>query len=142
MKRFHVHVAVEDLNRSVTFYSDLFGMKPTVERTDHAKWMIEEPRVNFAISARGHKPGVNHLGFQAECPRAGGARRAGRACQWVSGVGGDRGRMLLRQGQQVLGDRSARAGVGALSDAGRSADLWRGHVDEASRRAGMLHPVA
>jgi len=68
MKRFHVHVAVEDLNRSVTFYSDLFGMKPTIERTDYAKWMIEEPRVNFAISARGHKPGVNHLGFQAEDP--------------------------------------------------------------------------
>lgn len=66
MKRFHVHVAVENLQESVTFYSDLFGMKPTVERTDYAKWMIEEPRVNFAISSRGQKPGVYHLGFQAE----------------------------------------------------------------------------
>ena len=60
MKRFHVHVAVEDLNQSVTFYSDLFGMKPTVERPDYAKWMLEDPRVNFAISSRGNKPGVNH----------------------------------------------------------------------------------
>ncbi len=66
MKRFHVHVAVEDLNKSVAFYSDLFGMKPTVERPDYAKWMLEDPRVNFAISSRGNKPGVNHLGFQAE----------------------------------------------------------------------------
>src|ERR1700722_2036610 len=65
MKRFHVHVAVENLNQSIIFYSDLFGMRPTVERIDYAKWMIEDPRLNFAISSRGHKPGVNHLGFQA-----------------------------------------------------------------------------
>ena len=66
MKRFHVHVAVEDLTRSIAFYSELFGMKPTVERPDYAKWMIDDPRVNFAISSRGHQPRVNHLGFQAE----------------------------------------------------------------------------
>jgi catechol 2,3-dioxygenase-like lactoylglutathione lyase family enzyme len=66
MKRFHVHVAVENLNQSIAFYSDLFGTKPTVERPDYAKWMIDDPRVNFAISSRGNKPGVNHLGFQAE----------------------------------------------------------------------------
>jgi catechol 2,3-dioxygenase-like lactoylglutathione lyase family enzyme len=68
MKRFHVHVGVEDLNQSIAFYSDLFGMKPTVERPDYAKWMLEDPRVNFAISSRGNKPGVNHLGFQADDP--------------------------------------------------------------------------
>lgn len=68
MKRFHVHIAVENLNESVNFYSDLFGMKPTVERPDYAKWMLEDPRVNFAISSRGNKPGVNHLGFQADNP--------------------------------------------------------------------------
>jgi hypothetical protein len=68
MKRFHVHVAVENLNESITFYSDLFGSKPTVERPDYAKWMLEDPRVNFAISSRGNKPGVNHLGFQADDP--------------------------------------------------------------------------
>ena len=66
MMRFHVHVAVENLGVSVTFYSALFGAKPTVERPDYAKWMLDDPRVNFAISARGHKPGVNHLGLQAE----------------------------------------------------------------------------
>jgi catechol 2,3-dioxygenase-like lactoylglutathione lyase family enzyme len=66
MKRFHVHVAVENLSESVKFYSELFGMKPTVERPDYAKWMIADPRVNFAISSRGHKPGINHLGFQAD----------------------------------------------------------------------------
>src|SRR5260221_9030496 len=66
MKRFHVHVAVENLNQSVTFCSNLFGAKPSVERADYAKWMLDDPRVNFAISSRGHKPGINHLGFQAE----------------------------------------------------------------------------
>lgn len=66
MKRFHVHVAVENLAQSITFYSDLFGAKPTIERPDYAKWMLEDPRVNFAISARSHKAGVNHLGFQAD----------------------------------------------------------------------------
>jgi catechol 2,3-dioxygenase-like lactoylglutathione lyase family enzyme len=68
MKRFHVHVAVENLSDSVRFYSDLFGMPPTIARADYAKWMIDEPRVNFAISSRGHRPGVNHLGFQADNP--------------------------------------------------------------------------
>jgi len=66
MKRFHVHVAVENLSDSIRFYSDLFGVPPTVERSDYAKWMLADPRVNFAISSRGHKAGVNHLGFQAE----------------------------------------------------------------------------
>ena len=66
MKRFHVHVAVENLADSIKFYSDLFGAKPAVERPDYAKWMLEDPRVNFAISSCGHKAGVNHLGFQAE----------------------------------------------------------------------------
>ena len=66
MKRFHVHVAVENLADSIRFYSDLFGAQPAVERPDYAKWMLAEPSVNFAISSRGHKPGVNHLGFQAE----------------------------------------------------------------------------
>jgi catechol 2,3-dioxygenase-like lactoylglutathione lyase family enzyme len=66
MKRFHVHVAVANLAASVRFYTDLFGARPTVERSDYAKWMLEDPRVNFAISSRGHKPGINHLGLQAE----------------------------------------------------------------------------
>lgn len=66
MKRFHVHVNVEHLESSIRFYSTLFGSVPTVVKTDYAKWMLEDPRVNFAISQRGHQVGVDHLGMQAE----------------------------------------------------------------------------
>ncbi len=66
MKRFHVHVAVEDLSTSTRFYSALFGAQPTVEKPDYAKWMLDDPRVNFAISHRGSTRGVNHLGFQVD----------------------------------------------------------------------------
>ena len=66
MKRLHVHVSVADLGRSIQFYSTLFGVAPTVEKPDYAKWMLEDPRVNFAISERGREPGVDHLGMQAE----------------------------------------------------------------------------
>jgi extradiol dioxygenase family protein len=66
MKRFHVHVSVEKLDESMRFYTSLFGTAPTVVQPDYAKWMLEEPRINFAISQRGHQLGVNHLGFQVE----------------------------------------------------------------------------
>jgi catechol 2,3-dioxygenase-like lactoylglutathione lyase family enzyme len=66
MKRFHVHVAVGDLNESVRFYSKVFGAEPTVLKPDYAKWMVEDPRINFAISARGARTGVNHLGLQVD----------------------------------------------------------------------------
>ena len=66
MKRFHVHVAVESIPESVRFYSRLFGAEPSVVKTDYAKWMLDDPRVNFAISARGRPGGVNHLGFQVD----------------------------------------------------------------------------
>jgi hypothetical protein len=66
MKRFHVHVSVEKLEDSIRFYSSLFGTAPTVVHPDYAKWMLEDPRVNFAISERGRQAGVNHLGFQVE----------------------------------------------------------------------------
>lgn len=67
MKRFHVHVAVNDIIESVRFYSQVFGAEPTVLKPDYAKWMVDDPRVNFAISARGGRgTGVNHLGFQVE----------------------------------------------------------------------------
>jgi len=67
MKRLHVHVGVGDLDRSIAFYSTLFGAKPTVTKDDYAKWMLDDPRVNFAISA-GHLAarGIEHLGIQAE----------------------------------------------------------------------------
>jgi catechol 2,3-dioxygenase-like lactoylglutathione lyase family enzyme len=66
MKRFHVHVAVPNLAQSVRFYSTLFGSEPTVTKEDYAKWMLEDPRVNFAISQRGASVGINHLGFQVD----------------------------------------------------------------------------
>jgi hypothetical protein len=67
MKRLHVHVGDEDLSRSIGFYSTLFGAEPTVLKHDYAKWMIEDPRVNFAISTGQHAAkGIEHLGIQAE----------------------------------------------------------------------------
>ena len=62
MKRFHVHISVEDLSKSIAFYSKLFGVEPTRTETDYAKWMLEDPRVNFAISTRAGKVGLDHLG--------------------------------------------------------------------------------
>jgi len=66
MKRFHVHVSVADLDKNIRFYSGMFGAPPTVVKPDYAKWMLEDPRINFAISQRGNAPGVNHLGFQVD----------------------------------------------------------------------------
>jgi catechol 2,3-dioxygenase-like lactoylglutathione lyase family enzyme len=68
MKRFHVHLGVPDLAASVRFYSDLFGMPPSVAKPDYAKWMLDDPRVNFAISQRAARTGLNHLGLQADSP--------------------------------------------------------------------------
>ena len=66
MKRFHVHIAVSDLAASTAFYSQLFGQPPTKEKPDYAKWMLDDPRLNFAISSRGHAVGLNHFGMQAD----------------------------------------------------------------------------
>ena len=67
MKRLHVHVGVADLDRSIAFYSTMFGAEPAVTKPDYAKWMLDDPRVNFAISAGQHaNKGIQHLGVQAE----------------------------------------------------------------------------
>jgi hypothetical protein len=66
MKRMHVHVAVENLPDAIGFYSTLFATGPAVVRSDYAKWMLDDPRVNFAISTRDRKPGLDHLGIQVE----------------------------------------------------------------------------
>jgi uncharacterized glyoxalase superfamily protein PhnB len=66
MKRLHVHVAVENLSDAIGFYSTLFAAEPAVVKPDYAKWMLDDPRVNFAISMRGRQPGLNHLGIQVE----------------------------------------------------------------------------
>ena len=66
MKRFHVHAHVDDLKASIAFYSAMFGAEPTRVEADYAKWMLDDPRINFAVSARGGKPGVDHLGIQTD----------------------------------------------------------------------------
>jgi len=66
VKRLHVHVSVHDVDASVRFYSQLFAAAPTVRKSDYAKWMLDDPRVNFAISRRDGRPGVQHLGIQVE----------------------------------------------------------------------------
>jgi catechol 2,3-dioxygenase-like lactoylglutathione lyase family enzyme len=75
MKRFHVHVAVDDLDTKLHFYSSLFGAEPTVRKDDYAKWMLDDPLVNFAISRRGDTPGMNHLGIQVDSDEEFGAMR-------------------------------------------------------------------
>jgi len=66
MKRMHLHISVDDLAKSITFYNTLFDATPTVQKTDYAKWMLDDPLVNFAISARGAKAGLDHIGIQVE----------------------------------------------------------------------------
>jgi len=66
MKRLHVHVAVENLEVSVKFYSTMFGAPPVKMKADYAKWLLDDPRVNFAISARGRAPGIDHMGIQVD----------------------------------------------------------------------------
>jgi catechol 2,3-dioxygenase-like lactoylglutathione lyase family enzyme len=66
MKRMHIHVGVEHLDQAIRFYSALFAAEPVKIRTDYAKWLLDEPSVNFAISTRAGRPGVDHLGLQAD----------------------------------------------------------------------------
>ena len=68
MKRLHLHVSVPDLAQSIAFYETLFGAEPTVVKDDYAKWMLEDPRMNFAISQRDRATGVDHVGIQVESP--------------------------------------------------------------------------
>jgi len=66
MKRMHLHVSVDDLNKSISFYNTMFGQGPTVIKSDYAKWMLDDPLVNFAISQRGTKVGLDHVGIQVD----------------------------------------------------------------------------
>ncbi|MFQ3456915.1 VOC family protein [Bradyrhizobium sp. UFLA06-06] len=92
MKRMHVHVAVKDIPQSVGFYSALFGAEPTVVKSDYAKWMLDDPRVNFAISTRGREPGLDHLGIQVES-----AEELGEVYGRLRKAGGE----VIEQGQTV-----------------------------------------
>lgn len=137
MKRFHVHVAVEDLAASISFYSALFAAEPTVVKPDYAKWMLQDPRVNFAISRRGATPGVEHLGIQvedrAELEEAyGRLRRAGRpvleegettCCyansekSWISDPQGIPWETFLTTGESVVYGRDAPVPAAATQSA-------------------------
>ena len=66
MKRFHLHLSVTDLEQNIRFYSTLFGQAPNVVKPDYAKWMLDDPKVNFAISTFSERVGIDHLGFQAD----------------------------------------------------------------------------
>lgn len=66
MKRFHMHLAVDDIEKNVRFYAALFGVQPTVHKPDYAKWMLDDPRINFAISTHAPTPGLDHLGIQVD----------------------------------------------------------------------------
>lgn len=68
MKRFHVHLSVSELDRNIEFYSQLFGQSPDRQEADYAKWMLDDPRINFAISTRGSQSGLDHFGFQVDSP--------------------------------------------------------------------------
>lgn len=68
MKRMHIHVAVKDIPASIKFYSTMFGAEPSVVKHDYAKWMLDDPRVNFAVSTFGRGAGLDHLGIQVESP--------------------------------------------------------------------------
>ncbi len=68
MKQFHIHIGVKDIEKSVQFYTTLFGQEPTKLKSDYAKWMLEDPKLNFAISTRSEELGVNHVGIQVENP--------------------------------------------------------------------------
>lgn len=76
MKRFHVHVGVNNISESISFYSKMFACEPTVLKGDYAKWQLENPKINFAISARGAPVGINHLGIQVEDGNELGAMKA------------------------------------------------------------------
>ena len=111
MKRFHVHVHVADLARSIGFYSTLFGAAPTREEGDYAKWMLEDPPLNFAISSRGAKPGIDHLGIQVDdaAELAALRQRAADADRTLLDEGHH---LLLRAQREALGHRPL--GVGSV----------------------------
>ena len=125
MKRFHVHVSVDDLDANVRFYSTVFGAPPTVLKPDYAKWMMEDPRINFAISKRGIKPGVDHLGVQVESQTELAQLREQVAAAEIARPRSTASRMLLCARRQILDDRSARGRMGDIPHARLHSGLWK-----------------
>ena len=124
MKRFHVHVSVDDLDASIRFYSNVFGMPPTVLKPDYAKWMVDDPRVNFAISKRGLKPGVDHLGIQIESEAELAELRKQVAAAEIAALDQAQYGVLLCSLRQVLDNRSAGYRVGDFPHARFCSCLW------------------
>ena len=145
MKRLHVHVSVDDMAQSTRFYSTLFAAEPTVVKDDYVKWMLDDPRVNFAISTRpGRTAGISHLGIQAEdeAELAEVYDRLARAERPIVSQGDD---LLLRPIRQAMDRRPARGAVGNLPHLWRKHGLWRRFAGQAERgqrgsllRAGQL----
>jgi arsenate reductase len=141
MKRLHVHVAVRDLDESIRFYSTLFATEPAVRQPDYAKWMLEDPRVNFAISSRSKDVGLDHLGIQAETP--GELAEIGtRLEQAGRPIRAERGVLLLRTVRQSLDLRSNRHRVGNIPYHRADHDLWRRHRPHRAggKSFGVLRP--
>jgi catechol 2,3-dioxygenase-like lactoylglutathione lyase family enzyme len=139
MKRLHLHVSVPDLDRSIQFYATLFGVEPSVVKDDYAKWMLEDPRVNFAISTRDGAPGLDHVGIQVETSgelyeladrlKAAGAEtfdEAATTCcyaqsdkSWVSDPAGLRWETFFTFGEATsYGADRAEAGLEAVANSG------------------------
>ena len=127
MKRLHVHMAVENLPQSIGFYSALFAAEPAVVKTDYAKWMLDDPRVNFAISTRGRQPGLDHLGIQVE-----NADELQEVYARLRQAGGN----IIEQGQTACCYAKSEkswiddpAGIAweTFLTSGESTDLWRRH---------------
>ena len=140
MKRFHVHIAVEKLDDSIRFYSSLFGVAPTVVQPDYAKWMLEDPRVNFAISQREASPASITWVFRwramPNCkPCAGNWQRQIQAWSNKPGLP-----VAMPLGQ-VLGDGPAGRGLGDLSYPRYDTDVWRGHTHLCHAEC-VLYPAA
>ena len=144
MKRLHVHVSVDDLEQSRRFYSTLFAAEPTVVKDDYVKWMLDDPRVNFAISTRaGRAAGISHLGIQAEDEtELAEVYRAAQPRRAPDRRGQERD-LLLRQIRQAMDRRSARRALGDLLHLRRKHGLWRGLARQAegSQRGGVLRAV-
>ena len=133
MKRLHVHVSVDDLAQSTRFYSTLFAAEPTVVKDDYVKWMLEDPRVNFAISTRpGRAAGISHLGIQAE-DEAELAEVYDRLAAPSGRSSRPRRDLLLRQIRQAMDRRSAGRAVGDLLHLWRKHGLWRRVAGQAER---------
>jgi len=126
MKRMHVHVGVDDIPNAVGFYSALFATQPAVVKPDYAKWMLDDPRVNFAISTRGKQPGLDHLGIQVEPGRTARSLCASEQNRrQYHRAGTDL--LLLREIRKVLDQRSGGHLVGNILHHGRDHALRRRH---------------